>query len=180
MKKNALIKGTFILTVTGFSTRLIGFLFRIFTGRYFGEEQLGLYQLVFPVFALCYSFSSAGIESALSRSVAVKISHGKKREADLLLYLSLTLSLILSFVLMLVLKYSSNFIATILLDEPRCQELLTFIADAIPFASVHSCICGYYLGMRKTKVPAFSQLLEQCVRVGSMFLFFVLYKLLST
>ena len=48
MSKNTIIKGAFILTITGFLTRVIGFFFRIFLSHSFGEEQMGLYQLICP------------------------------------------------------------------------------------------------------------------------------------
>ena len=66
-RKRAIIKGTFILTLTGFATRFMGFFYRIFLSHTFGEEGVGLYQLVFPIYALCFSLTSAGIELALSR-----------------------------------------------------------------------------------------------------------------
>ena len=40
----------------------------------------------------------------------------------------------------------------------------------MPLASVHSCICGYYLGLRQTKVPAISQFIEQIIRVACVLL----------
>lgn len=67
--KRALIRGTAILTITSFVTRFMGFFYRIFLGHTFGEENVGLYQLVFPVYALGISFSCAGTELALSRCV---------------------------------------------------------------------------------------------------------------
>ena len=48
--KRALIRGTAILTITSFVTRFMGFFYRIFLGHTFGEENVGLYQLVFPVY----------------------------------------------------------------------------------------------------------------------------------
>ncbi len=54
--KRALIRGTAILTITSFVTRFMGFFYRIFLGHTFGEENVGLYQLVFPVYALGISF----------------------------------------------------------------------------------------------------------------------------
>ena len=53
-QKHAIIKGAFILTLTGFATRFIGFFYRIFLSQSFGEESVGLYQLIFPVYALCF------------------------------------------------------------------------------------------------------------------------------
>ena len=63
-RKRAIIKGTFILTLTGFATRFMGFFYRIFLSHTFGEEGVGLYQLVFPIYALCFSLTCAGIELA--------------------------------------------------------------------------------------------------------------------
>ena len=42
-RKRAIIKGTFILTITGFATRFMGFFYRIFLSHTFGEEGVGLY-----------------------------------------------------------------------------------------------------------------------------------------
>ncbi len=48
-RKHTIIKGTFILTATGFATRVMGFFYRIFLSHAIGEEGVGLYQLIFPV-----------------------------------------------------------------------------------------------------------------------------------
>ena len=69
-RKQALIRGTAVLTVTSLSTRFMGFFYRMFLSHTFGEENVGLYQLVFPVYALGISLSCAGMELALSRCVA--------------------------------------------------------------------------------------------------------------
>ena len=166
MSKNPIIRGTFILTVTGLSTRVIGFFFRIFMSHNFGEEQMGLYQLIFPIYALCFSFSCAGIETALSRSVAKKMVQGRRKEADLLLYRSVLVSLILSLLLVLSTHTFAKPISQYILHDMRCELLLKTLMWSLPFASIHSCICGYYLGRKQTKVPAISQFIEQLCRVG--------------
>lgn len=70
IKKNTLITGTIILTVTGLASRLIGFFYRIFLSRLFGEENMGIYQLIGPVMALVFSLSAAGLQNAISKFVA--------------------------------------------------------------------------------------------------------------
>lgn len=176
MSKNAIIKGTFILTATGFLTRFIGFFFRSFLSHTFGEEQMGLYQLIFPIYALCFSLSSAGIETALSRCVARKISQGKKKEADAMLYQALLISLSLSLILVFILRKYASFLSIYVLGDLRCEELLRTLSFALPFASIHNCICGYYLGQKKTKIPATSQLIEQLMRVGAVYM---IYKIMQ-
>ena len=45
-KRHPLIFGTIILTATGLITRVIGFFYRIYLSRLFGEEGMGIYQLL--------------------------------------------------------------------------------------------------------------------------------------
>lgn len=47
-KRHPLIFGTIILTATGLITRVIGFFYRIYLSRLFGEEGMGIYQLLSP------------------------------------------------------------------------------------------------------------------------------------
>ncbi len=170
--KRTILVGTFILTATGLATRLIGFFFRMFLSHTFGEEQVGLYQLIFPIYALCFSLTCAGIETAISRCTARKISLGKKGESIKFLYIGLSLSMILSLVIMLVLQIHAADLSIYILGDIRCEPMLIAISYAIPFASVHSCICGYYLGLKQTKIPALSQLIEQVVRVGAVYIIY--------
>ena len=79
-RKRTILKGTFILTLTGFTTRFMGFFYRIFLSHTFGEEGVGLYQLIFPIYALGFSLTCAGVELALSRSVARCMTKGQKKK----------------------------------------------------------------------------------------------------
>lgn len=171
-KKHTILIGTIILTATGFITRFIGFFFRIFLSQSFGEEQVGLYQLIFPIYALCFSFTSAGIQTAISRCTAHKHSLGQKKEAVQILYLGITSSFILSFIVLILLQQNAAFLAINVLGDIRCESLLYAISYALPFASIHSCIIGYYLGLKETKIPAISQLIEQLVRVSAVYIIY--------
>ena len=88
-QKHFLLKGTFILTVVGILTRVMGFFYRIFLSRSFPAEEIGLYQLIFPVYTLAYAATSAGIETALARLVAA--SSAKKQSAKAYSYLKAAL-----------------------------------------------------------------------------------------
>lgn len=174
-KKQSLIKGTFILTAAGLATRFIGFFYRIFLSHTFGEEMVGLYQLIFPIYILCYSLSAAGLETAISRGVAAKISLGQKKEARQLLAAGLCISIFISSIITVILQQVSLPVSISILHDARTADLLLYISYALVFACIHSCICGYYFGIRQTKIPAFSQLLEQVVRVVCVFFLFYLF-----
>ena len=172
-KKQSIILGTFVLTLTGFLSRFMGFFYRIFLSRVFGEEGIGLYQLIFPVYALWVSFSISGIETALSRTVARKRALGKSDEAREVLLSGLTVAFFLSLFCSLFIQKNAFFIADRLLHDSRCKNMLIILSYAFPFCAIHSCICGYYYGLKETKIPAISQLIEQSTRILSVYIFFL-------
>lgn len=172
MKKNPLITGAILLTATGILSRIIGFFYRIFLSQAIGEEGMGIYQLIAPVMALSFSITAAGIQTAISKFVAPEpTSHDYKSSLRVLL-VGFTISLSLSAILGFFLFEYSFFIAKNFLLEERCASLVRIFALSLPFGSVHSCINGYYYGIKKTGLPALTQLLEQGARVLSVFLIF--------
>ena len=174
--RQTLIRGTLILTGAGLISRFMGFFFRIFLSHAFGEENVGLYQLIFPVYTLCISIGIAGIETALSRTVAEKISLHRKSEAGTALCAALILTVSLSFLAVLAVQQNAGYIAETFLGDARCAPLLVIISYALPCAAVHSCICGYSFGLQKTKIPALSQLAEQAGRIFTVVALFFLLK----
>lgn len=174
-RKQLLIRGTFILTLTGFLSRFMGFFYRIFLSRTFGAEGVGLYQLIFPVYALCYSLTTAGIETSISRTVARKISLGKKEETKKILYTGIFIAFFLSCCCTITLQYFADDIAVTLLKEKRCRSLLIILSYTLPFSAIHSCICGYSYGKKETRIPACSQLIEQTVRILTVYLLYLFF-----
>lgn len=171
-RKKIFLKGAFVLTFVGLVTRVIGFFFRIFLSRAFGTEGIGIYHLIFPVYALCISLSAAGIETTLSRLTARYTSLGRSELAKASFQMALLLSVILSLLCTALIQIFAHDIAVSALGDVRCEPLLKVMSYALPFASVHSCICGYSLGLKQTRIPGISQLAEQFARVLGVYLLY--------
>lgn len=171
--RHKLFRNAAILTVAGFISRIFGFLFRIFLSRSFGEESVGLYQMIFPLYILCLSLSTAGLQTAVSRITAEKTALGHNKEADGVLTAALCLAVVISLIEILVIQDQAGSIAGSLFGDGRCMELILIISYALPFAAVHSCICGRSLGLGDTMLPAASQLIEQCVRILTVVLLWI-------
>ncbi len=169
-----LVTGTIILTLTGFLSRFIGFFYRIFLSRLFGAEGMGLYQLISPVLALSFSLTVAGMQTAISKYVAGETVTKDYRSSALHLFTGLALSMTLSVLCAAGIYCQADWIAVYFLMEERTAPLLRIIALSIPMATVHSCINGYFYGIRKTGVPSLCQLSEQIIRVGSVYLIYFL------
>lgn len=185
LQNHPLITGTLLLTLSGLISRLIGFFYRIFLSQKIGAEGMGIYQLTFPIHVLTISLTSSAIQTAISRFVAQAASSSCNSQDNGSLYCrktfcnercyltaGLMLSLSLAFFCTVSLYRFSEFAAVHFLEEPRCAPLLQILSLTIPFAAIHACINGYFYGLKKTFVPAASQLLEQVVRVASVWLFF--------
>lgn len=168
MSKNSIIKGTLILTCAGFLTRIIGFFYRIYLSNVLGAEKIGIYQLVFPVYSVCFTIYASGIQTSISKLVAEQVGNttwdGKKTITKIL-RIGLICSLSLATFLSLIIFTFSDFIAVRLLAEPSATNCLRILSFVFPFCGITSCINGYYYGLKKTFIPASSQLLEQVVRV---------------
>ena len=171
--RHKLFRNAAILTVAGFISRIFGFLFRIFLSRSFGEESVGLYQMIFPLYILWLSLSTAGLQTAVSRITAEKTTLGHNKEADGVLTAALCLAVVISLIEILVIQDQAGSIAGSLFGDDRCMELILIISYALPFAAVHSCICGRSLGLGDTMLPAASQLIEQCVRILTVVLLWI-------
>ena len=160
-----ILTGTILLTAAGFLSRILGFFYRIFLSRAIGAEGLGLYQMIFPVHGIAFALCAGPIQTAISRLTAADAAKGRA-----LFKTGLSISLGAALVLTLLIRACSGFLAETVLLEPRCAPLLPVMALSIPFSAVHACICGYYYGLKKTAVPALSQLAEQCIRITAVFL----------
>lgn len=163
--KKAFLGGALLLTGAGFLCRVLGFFYRILMSRTIGAEGLGIYNLVHPVFGICFSLCAGSIQTALSQYVAANLKRGRAA-----FYGGLAVSLSMSAVLAALICRFDGLIAARLLLEPRCAPYLPVIALSIPFAALHACINGYYYGLQNARIPAFSQVAEQILRMGAVFL----------
>ena len=164
-RKMAFITGTLLLTSTGFICRILGFFYRIFMSRTIGAEGLGIYNMVHPIFSICFAVCAGSIQTALSQYVAANQTRGKA-----VFRTGLVIAMGMSFLLAWGIYGNAGFLAEKLLLEPRCAPYLPVMAVSVPFAALHACINGYYYGMQKARVPAFSQVAEQVIRMGAVFL----------
>ena len=168
--QNKLIQGTLLLTIAGFTTRLIGFLYRIFLTDILGTNLLGIYQLVFPVYSICFTIYGAGIQTAISQLIASNVGTDsvKARKDFSILKCGLFASLVLALSLTAVITLFAEPIAASLLLEPSCAPYLKILCLLFPFCGISACINGYFYGKEDAKIPAVTQIIEQLFRVFSV------------
>lgn len=171
--KNQLLKGTMILTMAGFITRFIGFGYRIYLAGELGEVNLGIYQLIFPVYSLCFTIYAAGLQTGVSQM----ISHQPARQHGQILKAGILLSLFFSINLSLLVFSFRQEIAISFLGTEETMPLLLILSFLFPICGITALINGYFYGINHATIPAITQILEQLFRVAFVFLF-CHYKLL--
>lgn len=163
--KNTIIKGTMILTIAGILTKLLGFYNRIFLSGTIGAREIGIYQLIFPVYLIVHCFSCQGFEMGITKFVAEETSFGNRSNVSRYLKYSMISSLSLALLSFFVVFCYNEFIAIHLLKQADCALSLKILSFAFPLISIKDCIHAYFYAMKKTGLPAGCQLFEQCTRV---------------
>lgn len=143
------IKGTLLLTCAGLLCRFSGFFYKIFLAHALGAEGIGIYQLIFPVFAVCHACTASGIESAISRFTAGAV----EKERSYALKAGLFLSLSASVLVCVLLWNQAEFIADKLLCESRCVTPLRILAPVIPLSAIHGLSPGILSGTEESISP---------------------------
>lgn len=170
MFKKGILASALILTLASIFTRILGFVYRIYMSNTIGAEGMGLYQLIMPVYALAWSISCSGITTTVSKLVAQENAKKNYGNVQRILKQALTLSLGLSIATSLVLFVFAETFAISFFRDERTILSLKILAFSFPFMAAGSCIRGYFFGLQDSKVPAISQVFEQCVRMAVIFL----------
>ncbi|TCK98560.1 stage V sporulation protein B [Natranaerovirga hydrolytica] len=168
--KNSIIKGAFILTAVGLVTRVIGFLYRIYMSNLIGAEGMGIFQLIFPVFMICYTLCCSGLFTAISKLVAAQKASNNSTNISKVINMATLISFSLSVLLSVIIYFFSEYISSNILNEPRTLLSLKILAFTVPFTAIGSSVKAYFYGLQKTFIPASSQLMEQIIRVLSVYL----------
>ena len=143
--------------------KMLGALYRIPLTNILGAEGMGMYQLVFPVYALFMVLATAGIPTSLSRTVAEKRALGENTKK----YFSVAMCalLVLGIAFGLLMGALSDVLATRQGNSGTRFGFL-IIAPAITFVCVISGFRGYFQGQMYMLPTALSNVVEQVVKLA--------------
>lgn len=169
MSAKSFIKGTFILTLAGVITRLLGFVFKIILSRLIGAEGIGTYQLIMPICGIMYAIGVSGFEVAILRLTARYHAAKRPDKALSVLMLSCIYSLIICTICCVIVSKNSLWIATHIFHNTEVSSLIKILVLSVPFSAIHCMVNSYFLGHEKTVFSGVSQLLEQIIRMLSVY-----------
>lgn len=160
------LKGTFILLIASFITRILGFINRIVVARFIGEEGVGLYMMALPTLFLVITITQMGLPIAISKFVAEADARGDEKKVKRILVVSLSCTFGLSLLFTPVLLVLAPMLSETLFTDSRTIWPLLAIAPIVPVVAISSVLRGYFQGRQNMKPLAFSQVIEQFARIA--------------
>jgi stage V sporulation protein B len=160
----ALMRGALLLSVTALTAKVLGALYRIPLTNILGAEGMGLYQLVFPAYALFLSVATGGISVAVSRLVAEKKAAGESSAGVLKIaaLMIFTLSAAVGAACFLLSDFTAG-----LQGNPSAGVIYKVLSPAIFFAGGLAFFKGWFQGNQRMLPSGIALLTEQAVKLAA-------------
>ncbi|WKB37258.1 stage V sporulation protein B [Terrilactibacillus sp. S3-3] len=166
MTRQSFLRGSLILIVAGLLTRILGMINRIVLSRVIGDEGVGLFMMAYPTMLLTVTLTQMGLPVAISKMVAEADALGDRRKIKRVLVVSFAIVGVLSVTLTAVMVVLTPLMAKTVFTDPRTVYPLIAIAPIIPIVAISSVLRGYFQGMRHMKPYAYSEVIEQIIRIS--------------
>ena len=162
--KNTLVKSTLILSIATLISKIIGSIFRIPLQNIAGDEVLGIFSIVYPVYMVALNLSVAGIPVAISKLISEANVQENKTEVRKIYVTAVILALLFGIISFLLIVSFSKPISVLLGGESVRLSLIVVSATLLiaPYMAVYR---GYFQGFGNMNPTALSQMLEQFIRV---------------
>ena len=165
MSQSTFVKSTIILTVATLLSKILGSIFRIPLQNIAGDEVLGIFNLVYPIYMVALYLSVAGIPVAISKLIAGVNANGEPHKVKEI-YITASI-LALSFgVLSFTIIYGFSHEIANALGGPSNRFALIIVALTLLVAPYMAVYRGYFQGYGNMQPTAVSQVLEQFIRVA--------------
>ncbi len=164
MSQSTFVKSTIILTIATLLSKVLGSIFRIPLQNIAGDEVLGIFTLVYPVYMVALYLSVAGIPLAISKLIAEVHAKNEQHKIKEIYFTASILALcfgVLSFAIIM------GFATPIsnALGGPSTKIALIVVALTLLVAPYMAVYRGFFQGFGNMQPTAISQVIEQLVRV---------------
>ena len=163
MKHAGFFKHVAVISLGGLIAKAIGAIYRIPLANMLGGYGLGLYQMAYPLFCLMLTFSSAGVPSALARTVAAERAAGREGDTLKTALRLFALPGLLGTALMAALAP----VAAAWQGDGGLAGCYFALAPAVLLVALVAVLRGYFQGKNEMLPTAASEIVEQLVKAGA-------------
>lgn len=162
--KKSFVKSAFIIMLATLTSKVIGAFYRIPLTNLLGAEGMGIYQLVYPVYAVMLTVSSGALPLAISVLVSENLAKGnlvgnkKLIKASFIILFTMGVSLATALILL------SGSIASLQGSRTAWVGYVT-IAPSILFVGGIAVLKGWFQGNYQMHPTALSSIIESVVKL---------------
>ncbi|MFW5736748.1 MAG: putative polysaccharide biosynthesis protein [Halanaerobium sp.] len=169
MEKNKkFIRGALTLGAAGIISKLLGFTYRVALPRLIGSEGVGIYQLAYPIYTILLVISTSGMPIALAKIISKENTENNYQESYKIFKTAKILNFFTGLLLTILMIYFSKSIINLFNWDQRALYSVIALAPAVFIVSLVSVFRGFFQGLQDMKPTAYSQVLEQLIRILAM------------
>ncbi len=157
-----------MLGLAAVASKLIGTLQKIPLQNIAGDEVFGIYNAVYPLYILILFMATAGFPLVVAKFVADYTAEARYGEARRVLKVSLVMLSVTGLAGFAGLYWGADRIAG-WIGVPQTALAIRSVSFALLLVPLLSALRGYYQGFHDMVPTAWSQVVEQTVRVAAMF-----------
>ncbi|WAH38431.1 stage V sporulation protein B [Alicyclobacillus dauci] len=170
MNRQTFLHGALVLMISGLVTRVMGFVYRVLLTRLIGAQGMGLFQIVFPILGLVLTFVTAGLPLAISKLVAEAVAQNDKARVRRIMRISVWIVAVLAILFTILMVVCRHVVANRWLTDPRAYPAYLAMIPLIGVIAISSLYRGYFQGLQDMGPTAWGLILEQTVRIISVWI----------
>lgn len=148
-------------------TKLLGSVYTVILQNIIGDHGMGLFQMAYPIYATLLAIATAGFPVAISKLVSERLAFQDIAGARQVLKISLYTLMMLGVFSFCILFFGAGFWAR-LAGDSSAQLAIRAISPALLIVPVLSALRGYFQGYQWMTPTAYSQVIEQLIRVATI------------
>ena len=167
MQSRGFVHGAMLLAAAAVVSKLLGSVYTIVLQNIIGDHGMGLFQMAYPIYATLLAIATAGFPVAISKLVAERLALSDSAGASRIFKVAMVLLTAGGVATFCVLFFGADLWAKVAGDQ-SAAPVIRAIAPALLVVPVMSVIRGYFQGYQWMEPTAFSQVIEQFIRVATI------------
>lgn len=159
--RTSVLRGTFLLTASSLIVKILSAVYRIPFQNLVGNTGFYIYQQIYPFYGIGVTLALSGLPIFISKKVAEQSTLTEKLLVGRNYWYLLS---ILGIILFLSAEFGAEMLAN-LMGDPKLAALIRSVGWMYLLMPFLACGRGFYQGLLEMKKTAYSQFVEQVIRV---------------
>nr|WP_252893205.1 oligosaccharide flippase family protein [Lentilactobacillus otakiensis] len=165
-RRQQVLRGTLLLTIASFVAKLLSAVYRIPFQNMVGNIGFYVYQQIYPIYGIGMTFALTGLPVFISKLV---VDTKDSRDRVALAMKIQNILIVVCLTVFCILQFAAGLIA-LKMDDPKLAPVIQSVSWMFLFIPFLSTWRGYFQGKMEMRPTAYSQVIEQVVRVSTILL----------